>query len=468
MSVSFLIGAGFSASFGIPTMAPFYSDFISEARGRYPSLGASLERAISKIEAQPDLESLLSVLNAASEVQSGVPQEFLTEEIRGWAFDAVALRSHLLSYIVERCENFDRAMAAKQCAPLLKGVAERGAVVFSTNYDRVIEHACRSAEIELADGFERTSDQTVSPWCADFDGGLALAKLHGSVTWYIDPSEEQTYLRFDRGYPLPGPDFHLYRGDNKLSPLMIIPTLEKQVLTDPYSHLSHLFSDTLASRTSLLVVMGSSLRDEHLLSAIRYQRSNLVVLVVGIAAADAASRLSSNLTVSLETSTDAFLVNCTPQLLELCDIAADERPPSELQEIVEDFAGEQRRLLSEIGDLDEEERRDLGDLRHREPLVALNALSRLSGKSSQPIIEATMELLCSPDVDLRCTAASNLGVVASTEAIERLRQLAINDLAEQVRIESALALNQIGTTEARQALADYLNKRPEDRLEDLI
>lgn len=465
--VSFLIGAGFSYSYGVPTMRPFFSDFVAEAKIRYPSLIPALDKALDKIEEEPDLESLLSVLNGASDSVSGLPDELVTDEIRRWASETITLRSYLLSYIVERCEAFDRQKALQQCSPLLEGLATIGVTIFSTNYDRVVEHVCRSAGIGLSDGFERTPDQAPSPWRRDFGGGLALAKLHGSVSWYEDSAGERTYLRLDRGYPLPGPDFQLSRGGNDLSPLMIVPTLEKQVLKDPYAYLSNLFSDRLAS-TSLLVVMGSSLRDEHLASSIRFRAGELVVLIIGRGAADAAARLTPNRTVALEASSEDFLLNCTQDLLRLVEQANAGRPVAELAQLIEQFAGEQRRLLTEIGDLDEAERRDLGEMRSGEALTVLRALSNLRGKANETIIDATLELLGSGEADVRCAAAGNLGAVASKEVVEPLAQVALKDVSELVRIESALALNQIGTPEANTALADYRSQRQEDGVDQLL
>lgn len=465
--VAFLVGAGFSYPYGVPTMRPFFSDFVAEVKIRYPSLVPALDKAMYKIDENPDLESLLSVLNGASDSVSGLPEELVTDEIQRWASEAITLRSYLLSYIVERCEAFDRQKAIEQCSPLLAGLATTGAIIFSTNYDRVVEHVCRSAGLDLSDGFERTPDQAPSPWRRDFGGGLALAKLHGSVSWYEDSAGERTYLRLDRGYPLPGPDFQLSRGGNDLSPLMIVPTLEKQVLKDPYVYLSNLFSDRLAS-TSLLVVMGSSLRDEHLASSIRFRAGELVVLVIGKGAADAAARLASNRTVTVEASSEEFLLNCTHDLLQLAEQVDAGELVDELAEIVEQFAGEQRRLLTEIGDLDETERRDLGDMRSGDPLAVLRALSNLRGKANETIIDATLEVLGSGEADVRCAAAGNLGAVASKKAVEPLAQRALQDTSELVRIESALALNQIGTPEAKTAFADYRSQRQEDGVDQLL
>jgi HEAT repeats/SIR2-like domain len=465
--VSFLIGAGFSAPLRIPTMGPFYSDFVTEASNRYPTLNTSLKRAIGKAGPEPDLEKLLSVLNAASEVEEGLPGDLLNDNIRNWAAEAETLRSHLLSYIVERCESFDRDKAAELCAPLVRGLGGSSAAIFSTNYDRVIEHACQVAGKEFSDGFKRGLGNETSPWCANFEGDLVLAKLHGSVTWYVDPSKKEGYLRLDRGYALPGPEFHLSRCGRPLTPLMIIPTLEKEVLRDPYSHLAHLFSARL-SRTALLVVMGSSLRDEHLVSSIRFYGAEMVVLVIDMNADGVANRLEGNRTIALEASAEEFLRNCTPQLLELVGSAAGYPSSEDLSRSVEEFAGEQRRVLSEIGNLDEEQRRDLTDLRSEDPHIVLPALSRLRGKSTPMLLDATIALLDALDADIRCAAASNIGTVASTAAIGRLRKVTLDDPNELVRIEAGLALNEIGTEEARAALKEYQERLPEDRVDQLL
>ena len=248
---------------------------------------------------------------------------------------------------------------------------------------------------------------------------------------------------------------------------MIVPTLEKQVLKDPYAYLSNLFSNRLAS-TSLLIVMGSSLRDEHLASAIRFRADELVVIVIGKGAADADARFAPNRTVALEASSEDFLLNCTQDLLRLVEHANVRRPVDELEEVVEQFAGEQRRLLAEISDLDEAEQRDLSDMRSGDPLTVLHALSNLRGKANETIIDATLELLGSTEADIRCAAAGTLGEVASKRAVETLARVALNDSSELVRIESALALNQIGTPEANTAFADYRSQRQEDGVDQLL
>ena len=139
--------------------------------------------------------------------------------------------------------------------------------LFTTNYDRVVEHACETGDVRFADGFGHS--KLAAPWERSFDAKIRLCKLHGSVTYYIDRHSgvEPVFWRLDRGYPLPSPDFRLTRLGRELEPLMVLPTLEKEALGDPYGHLNHLFVDTMA-RAKVVVAVGTSLRDKHLVSAI--------------------------------------------------------------------------------------------------------------------------------------------------------------------------------------------------------
>jgi hypothetical protein len=87
---------------------------------------------------------------------------------------------------------------------------------------------------------------------------------------------------------------------------MIIPTLEKQTLGAPYNQLQNLFADSL-SRARLLVVVGSSLRDDHLVGAVEFRRDSLTVLVVGRQSRETAQRLNGVVVASLEAECDSFL-----------------------------------------------------------------------------------------------------------------------------------------------------------------
>ncbi len=243
-AVSFVLGAGFSAPFNVPTMKPFLTEFRNFANRRYPNLEKTLDNHFTKLEEESDIEGLLSSLNKAEDLSLAMPSScHMTRELSRWASDSRYIKAHLISYIIERCEQFDRRQAEKQITPLLNYLDESIELseihFFTTNYDRIMEYVAEYADVILDDGFENSKADPVAPWTHDFKNKCRLYKLHGSVTYYVDRRHSATreFLRLDRGYPLPGPDFRLSRQGRELEPLMVLPTLEKDALDDPYGYL---------------------------------------------------------------------------------------------------------------------------------------------------------------------------------------------------------------------------------------
>ena len=110
------------------------------------------------------------------------------------------------------------------------------------------------------------------------------AQTHGSVNWYEEEGS-QTLFRLERGYSLPSHEYRLTHGDRALRPLMIIPTLEKAILKRPYAGLLTQFSDAL-KEVSLFVVIGNSLRDDHLRNTVVERMRHLNVVLINPAARD--------------------------------------------------------------------------------------------------------------------------------------------------------------------------------------
>ena len=180
--------------------------------------------------------------------------------MRRWQEDSKFLKAHLIGFIIEQCERFDRELASETLVPTLRKLHESdnlGEVhIFTTNYDRVIEYACQVGAVPFSDGFGKADNELVSPWTRMFDEKLRIYKLHGSVSYYVDQRRSPpSFLRLDRGYALPGPNFRLSRDGHELEPLMVLPTLEKDVLVEPYSYLNYLFADTVRG-ASLVIAIG--------------------------------------------------------------------------------------------------------------------------------------------------------------------------------------------------------------------
>ena len=307
----FLLGAGFSAPFGVPTMMPFLRSFQSDAEKKYPDLYGTLAEHLSKLADDGDIEALLTSLGSAEKLRDSLPPKMpVQDHLLQWERESRYLKAHLVSYIVEQCERFDRTRVARVLTPLISALAKNDAIrevhLFTTNYDRVIEHGCEAGDIDFADGFGKS--KLAARWEREFDGKIRLCKLHGSVTYYADRHSDRKpiFWRLDRGYPLPGLDFRLTRDGQEIEPLMVLPTLEKEALGDPYGYLNHLFVDAMA-RAKVVVAVGTSLRDKHLVSAITYNSNSIVLLIVDTEPSHAVARIPGVRCVTLKADANDFL-----------------------------------------------------------------------------------------------------------------------------------------------------------------
>lgn len=470
-SVSFVLGAGFSAPFNVPTMRPFLTEFRNFASRKYPNLENVLNKHFAKLENESDIEDLLSSLNKAEDLVSAMPPPcHMTPELSQWASDSRFLKSHLVSYIIERCEQFNRKRAEKEIAPLLNHLNNSRTLsevhFFTTNYDRIMEYVAEYADIVLDDGFGNSQADLVAPWTRDFKNKCRLYKLHGSVTYYVDHqhSAAKKILRLDRGYPLPGPDFRLSLKGRELEPLMVLPTLEKDALDDPYSYLMHTFTATL-SRGGLVVTMGTSLRDKHLVSAMNFSSMKIVVLVIDPDPESAIQRLPADVTsVALTADTSECLSVLSEPLVQLAERCASISDKSELSEEVYRFASEQDEMLRKWRAMTDEQREQINVLKGTgNDMDKIEAIHRLHGLSNIGVVEAVSALLTSEQSsEIRKAAAGCLGLSRNSDAVEVLANVATQDKSPDVRLESYLALCEIGDIEATEALESARSTWPED------
>ena len=469
-SISFVLGAGFSAPFNIPTMRPFLNSFRKFANRKYPNLQDTLENHIQKLTDESDIEGLLSSLSMAEALSSAMPSpHHMNAELNRWASESRSIKAYLVSYIIEKCEQFDREKAENDIAPFLNRLAcsnELSEVYFfTTNYDRILEYVSEYADIGLDDGFGTPEAELVAPWTGDFSGKMRLYKLHGSVTYYVDRqhAEAREFLRLDRGYPLPDPDFRLSRQGRELEPLMVLPTLEKEAMEDPYGNLMHVFTETL-SRGGLVIAMGTSLRDAHLVSAMNYSNKKIVVLVIDNEPELAIKQIPRVKSLPLKVDMSECLKTLSLPLVELAERCAGTSSTGEIFEEVSRFVTEQTERLRGWHKISEKERDQIEMLRNGDNEVnKIEAIRRLQGLSNPEIVDAISSCLMqeqSPAV--RKAAAGSLGLSKNSKAVDVLAYLAAHDNSPDVRLESYLALREIGGDESRKALEIAEGNWPED------
>ena len=365
---------------------------------------------------------------------------------------------------------FDQQLATQVLGPGLRALSSDGQLspvhIFTTNYDRVIEHACGSSDIDLSDGFGSMSRELVAPWTQEFDGKVRLYKLHGSVSYYVDHHEavEGKFLRLDRGYPLPGPDFRLSREGNQLEPLMVLPTLEKDTLREPYSYLNQAFFETM-SRTVVVVAIGTSLRDAHIVSAIKYNAERVVVIVIDEEPLVAAGRLSGVASVKLRTDARRFWENSLFELMSvLKECLENSHDREHVHKEVEAFAARESDRIGEFTGLTERQQDALrGVLASDDNAELLRALHTLRGLNAERVVQAVASKLeDGAEVDVRKAAVACLGHSGNALAVRVLGRIAIEDASSDVRLESYLALSAIGSESANRSLAAAKARWPAD------
>ena len=464
-SAVFLLGAGFSAPFGIPTMMPFLRSFQAIAQRKYPEFYDTLQEHLSKLPSDGDIEALLSSLNSAERLKASLPPRMsVDKDLSRWENDSRFLKAHLISYIIEQCERFDRTRVSEILTPLIEELHKNATILdvhlFTTNYDRVIEHACEVGNIAFSDGF---GTKLTAPRA--FDSKLRLCKLHGSVTYYVDrhTAGKPVFWRLDRGYPLPGPDFRLTRNGHEIEPLMVLPTLEKEALGDPYGHLSHLFVDTMAS-ARVVVAIGTSLRDSHLVSALRYSSSGIVLLVVDTEPAQAVSRISGVQCVTLRANAEDFLSVSRARLVDLFERCGTETDRNQVLSNVEEFAEQELREIARWKSMTEGQRKALAAIgAGGTEAVVLHSLRTLYGVSDTRAMEVVSKM-CNPEnsQSIRKATAACLGMSGNPGVVSALGTVASEDESADVRLEAYLALEEFNTDEARRALSDAGQRRPAD------
>lgn len=285
--IVFFFGAGASAPFGIPTMKQFVVDFekfLNENGSdseitTYSYIKETLEK---RLERQVDLEGIFTVIDGIANYRPerlGLLSLYLTSahSIPNIADRAIcrSLEQKFQSFVREKClipsESFDKISKVyrdffnrlwKESSSQNGTFNSQGNyrycttwTMFTTNYDTCLEHYWRQvARVNLNTGFSvhearRTWFLTPHKFSEE---GLRLLKLHGSVSWQIEPdgtvTEEQTIM----GRSLVGREF--------VGEMMIYPIQQKELYVEPYISMLKELNQQL-KRKSIWIIIGYSFND---------------------------------------------------------------------------------------------------------------------------------------------------------------------------------------------------------------
>lgn len=167
---------------------------------------------------------------------------------------------------------------------VMRGTGPDELLVFTTNYDLVMENYALIAGLKLVNGFEKYRYMT-NRWRGSWpDVGnripLNLIKLHGSINWYRDVHGNVLDVE---GIPDRDADHDI----------MIAPTEgAKSYFVEPFFTLLHRFGEELAG-VDVLLVIGFSYRDRNVVNAIRARlRTGMVLISVSPTASHDIRRVS--------------------------------------------------------------------------------------------------------------------------------------------------------------------------------
>ncbi|MCG7882597.1 MAG: SIR2 family protein [Candidatus Thiodiazotropha endolucinida] len=197
-------------------------------------------------------------------------------------------------------ESHTKASAALQA--FLLSFASRAASrerlhIFTTNYDRLIEHGCDLAGLRVIDRFvgaltpifrasRLETDLHYNPPGIRgepryMEGVIRLTKLHGSLDWMYNQTERQI---FRNGIPFGAPVDHTDIPTNPVDTVMIYPNAAKDVETTeyPYAELFRDFAAATCRPNAVLVTYGYGFGDDHinrvLLDMLSIPSTHLVII----------------------------------------------------------------------------------------------------------------------------------------------------------------------------------------------
>lgn len=445
--VGFLLGAGASYPFGIPMMRELYTGFAGYIAAKRPHCSAMMEQIAGGSGSTLDLEGIIAQLDKIRAVREGlevlgrVTEQDLLEDLE----TADELRGYLDAYLIEVCERFLRPKVENKLSRLVEFCDGHGAYVFSTNYDRLIETACDAVSVSCIDGFEQNSNRPESAWLGALHQGkgVRLLKLHGSVNWYREELTGKIF-RLEKGYSLPSHEYRLTHGDRALRPLMIIPTLEKVVLQNPYATLLTEFSDALRE-TEILVVIGSSMRDEHIRNTIGARSNGLEIILVNPQLDSYSSVFGDGTSVHLlPIGMEEFIDVGLPILVDAlrCHAVGEE---GEVRQMAEKYARDVTRAVGEISEMSEGDRK-LVERLHTSSQEERIEIMRNIGKTVHKEVVATVRKTAregSSEAE-RIAAIDALVTMEDVQSVDLLFEIAGEAASLAERAEAALAMKEVG------------------------
>jgi len=306
-----LVGSGFTRALGhiagsttttMDTVA-FGTDYDAAINRHAQESAARMGRGEANIEDQfRSALALLDGLNVQDPVASTNLKEALDTALTGFLGSLLDTERG----IAECASDQSRQLAELHLQSFLMSFASRSASrerlhLFTTNYDRVIEHGCDLAGLRIIDRFVGALNPVFRSSRIEVDlhynppgirgeprfmeGVLRFTKLHGSLDWFNEPKKA---LIRRKGIPFGAPTDHSDIPTKPVDTVMIYPNPAKDVETTayPYAELFRDFAAALCRPNSVMVTYGYGFGDDHvnrvLKDMLTIPSTHLVIIVYDV------------------------------------------------------------------------------------------------------------------------------------------------------------------------------------------
>lgn len=303
--LNLLIGSGFTTAVGYMAGAAatgmgkvvFGSEFDAEIDNYAASKAALMGRGTANIEDQ--FRAALSVyegLRIIDAAKASALKDAMDRQLRDFLESLLKTEAGLIGGDPEK-----RVVAESAVQSFLLSFASRAASrerlhVFTTNYDRLIEHGCDLAGLRIIDRFVGALTPVFRSARVEVDvhynppgirgeprfmeGVIRLTKLHGSLDWLFSKADRKISRK---GIPFGAPTDHTDLPKNPVDTVMIYPNPAKDVETTqyPYAELFRDFAAATCRPNAVVVTYGYGFGDDHvnrvLLDMLTIPSTHLVV-----------------------------------------------------------------------------------------------------------------------------------------------------------------------------------------------
>jgi len=301
-SIVFL-GAGASVPFGIPTMTEMVEEFeanlktncspylllFNDIKSRLMNYrGFDIEVLITVLEGIIDFDRMARILNhpcvhyfsawamnfekmvqlkREDALRNREQAEQLLREVKTFIADCCAIKKESLEESLEVYDEFFHQIIWREHGRNFrqtlrgKGPHRVESLVFTTNYDQVLEAYCRRRALEYECGQAQNELLNIGRDSRLYSDVPAfhIFHLHGSINWYIDQDQ---HMRWMTGPAQLGET--TLTGDHVVKELLVYPVAGKYTFREPFYKMFHYLKQQLLECNQCYVV-GYSFRDEDIL-----------------------------------------------------------------------------------------------------------------------------------------------------------------------------------------------------------